>query len=265
MRIKIVGLCLVAVFSVTAFAAASASAALPELYECAKTLKNAEKKYTAHYVDKLCQVHATEAQEKAGLENKYEIQPGIAKAKLWKGKGGVATLYTPGLGSEVSCKSNSSSGKNATTKTQVGVLAIFKTCTSLGKKCTSAGQLTGTIKTNPLKGEFGYISKSPLKVGVLLEAESTKDQADFSCEGLTVETEGAIIGEVGGNINTFSKASTNTFITTGSGPSRVQQFTSFEGGAEKILKTQINGTGHFASAQEGGTIKVTGEYLNLKA
>ncbi len=262
-RIRIAGLCLVAVFAMTAVAASSASAALPELYECAKlTVKPFKGKYT----DKACSVKATEAQETEGKVNKYELQPGVGKGKVFKGKGKVATLYTPKIGGEVSCKTNSSEGKNASPSAQTGVTAKFKTCTSLGKKCSSTGhgeKKAGEIYTNPLQGKFGYISKSPLKVGVSLEAEGGLDSADFTCEGLVIETKGAVIGEITGNVNSFNKTSNNIFTVTEG--SHVQIPTKFEGGPEEVLQTTINGSGPFPSGQDGGTIVVKGENLMLKA
>jgi hypothetical protein len=255
-RIRIVGLCLVAVFATTAVAASSASAALPELYECAKAVK-VGKVYTGKYNDKKCS-----EKNEAGT-GKYELQPGVGKGKVFKGKGKVATLHTPAIGGEVTCKTNKSEGKNSSPTTQSGVVAIFKTCTSLGKKCTSAGAKVGEIKTNPLGGVFGYISKAPLKVGVDLTGEGGKDSADFTCEGLVIETKGSVIGEITGNVNSFNKTTLNNFVVTAS-PAFVQVPTKFEGGPTQVLQTIVNGSGPFESGQQA-EVTVKGEELNLKA
>lgn len=256
-RTRIVGLCLVAMFAMTAIAASSASAALPELYECAKAPK-VGKFFTGKYNDKKC----SETNE-AGT-GKYELQPGIGKGKTFKGKGKVATLHTPAIGGEVTCKTNKSEGKNTSPTHQSNVTAQFKTCTSLGKKCSSTGhgeKKAGEIYTNPLEGDFGYISKSPLKVGVVLVGEGGKDSADFTCEGLEIETKGGVIGEITGNINTFNKTTENIFAVTGGG---LQQVTKFEGGPTTQLETIVNGSGPFPSGQQA-TVTVKGDELNLKA
>jgi hypothetical protein len=252
-RIKVMGLCLVAVAALASVAVSSASAA-PELYECAKAAK-VGKTYTGNYNNKSC------SEPNSKNEGKYQLQPGIGKAKAFKGSGKVATLHTPAIGGEVACKTNKSSGKNSSTTHQSGVIAEFKTCTSLGKKCTSAGEKAGTIKTNPLEGSFGYISKSPLKVGVELVGEGGKDSADFTCEGLVIETKGAVIGEITGNINTFNKTTSNIFAVTGEG---FQSVKNFEGGPNVELVSEVNGSGPFPSGQQA-TVTVKGEELELKA
>jgi hypothetical protein len=252
-RINVMGLCLVAIAALASMAVASASAA-PELFECAKAAK-VGKSYTGKFNDKNC------SEANPGGTGKYELQPGIGKGKAFKGSGKVATLHTPAIGGEVTCKTNKSSGKNSSPTHQSGVIAEFKTCTSLGKKCTSAGEKPGTIKTNPLEGSFGYISKSPLKVGVDLVGEGGKDSADFTCEGLVIETKGAVIGEITGNINSFNKTTSNIFAVTGEG---FQQVKNFEGGPNTELTSEVNGSGPFPSGQQA-TVTVKGENLELKA
>src|ERR1700742_3734355 len=90
-RIKMMGLCLVAVLAVAAVAVSSASAALPEYKVCAKATK-VGKTYTGEFTDKLCSA-------KSGTkEGKYELESWeAAKKKGFKGKNGVSTLtsYIP--------------------------------------------------------------------------------------------------------------------------------------------------------------------------
>src|ERR1700688_198627 len=119
-RIRIMGLCLVAVFAITAAAAASASAA-PAWYECAKAVKIG-KTYTGKYTDKAC---TTTSPTETG---KYELQPGIGKGKGFKGKGGKAILHTviPGKGDiKVECASFKDEGKVAVPNKELGVKSTF--------------------------------------------------------------------------------------------------------------------------------------------
>lgn len=259
MRLKMMGLCLVAVFALTAAITASASAAEPAFYECHK---QTTKPFTGKYTDKKCSVEASPTEQAEGKKNKYELQEGIgAKGKPFKGKGGKATLHTPAVGGEVTCKSFKDAGSIATPTTENKVISEFKTCESLGKKCASPGQKAGTIKTNNLAGELGYINKAKKEVGVLLKAETGSVLAEFNCEGLEIVTTGSVIGRQTGDINTFSKTSTNVFQVNGEG---FQEVKNFEGGPTHVLQSTINGSGPFESGQQAEALN-KGEELEIKA
>ena len=107
-RTRILGLCLVAVFALSAAIASSASAA-PGWYECAKAAKNGDTKSTqVNSLTSTVPAAATEAQITEGKTNKYELKAGIGKGKGFKGKSVKATLYTTtplGITAEVSCTS----------------------------------------------------------------------------------------------------------------------------------------------------------------
>ena len=83
MRLKIMGLCLVAVFAMTALVSASASAAEPAFYECHKLTA---KPYTGKYTDKKCTKEATAKEQAEGKKNKYELQEGVGKGKSLQGQ-----------------------------------------------------------------------------------------------------------------------------------------------------------------------------------
>jgi hypothetical protein len=259
MRLKIMGLCLVAVFAMSAAISASASAAAPAFFECAKLTA---KPFTGKYTDKACSKEASKTEQEEGKKNKYELKEGVgAKGKPFKGKGPAATLHTPAVGGEVTCKSFLDEGTINTPTTENKVTSVFKTCESLKKKCASPGQKAGTIKTNNLAGELGYISKSPLKVGVLLKPETGTVLAEFNCEGLEIETTGSVIGEQKGDINVFSKTSENVFTINGEG---LQSVKNFEGGSNHELLSKINGSGPFPSGQQATAVN-KGEELQIKA
>src|ERR1700689_3038997 len=154
-RIRIMGLCLVAVFAMAAVAAASATAAEPAFYECAKVAAG-----TGKYA-KGCKTETT------GKAAAYEIKEGIGKGKEFKGTGKKATLHTPAVGGEVTCTGFKDSGYVNTPTTEDKVVSEFTGCTSLGKKCKSTGETkAGVIKTQSLKGTLGYISAAKHEVGV---------------------------------------------------------------------------------------------------
>ncbi len=258
MRLKMMGLCLVAVFALTAAISASASAAEPAFYECHKLTT---KPYTGKFTDKKCSIAATPTQEAEGKVNKYELQEGVgAKKKPFKGKGGAATLHTPAIGGEVKCTSFKDSGSVNTPTTENNVISEFKGCTSLGKKCNSPAAKAGTIVTNKLAGELGYINKASKNVGVLLKAETGSILAEFNCEGIEIVTTGSVIGTIA-PVNTFTKVETNVFAVNGEG---FQSVKNFEGGPNHELLSTVNGSGPFPSGQQAEAVN-KGEELEIKA
>jgi hypothetical protein len=248
-RYRIAGLCLVVVFAIAALVTASASAAGPEYFECAKVAMK-----TGNFSDKSCTVASVPG------KGKYELQPGIGKGKTTKGKGGKNRHVVPAVGGEVSCASFKSVGKLTSPKTST-IKITFQKCVALSKKCTSAGQNPGTIVTSQLLGELGYISKSPLKVGMAYTSEAKGAYAEFNCEGLEMKVTGSVIGEVTGNINTVSAESESNFELTGGGE---QFYTSFEGGPQQVLLNEVNGSGPFKSGL-GGRAREKKEKLMVKA
>jgi hypothetical protein len=257
MRLKIMGLCLVAVFAMTALVSASASAAEPAYFQCTKLTV---KPYTGKYTDKKCSKLATEKEQSEGKKNKYELQEGILKGAAYKGKGGKATLHTPAVEGEVTCKSFADVGKHGSPTTEEKVVSTFKTCESLKKKCLSPGQKAGTIVTKPLSGVLGYINKSKKEVGVALKAETGSVLAEFTCEGLEIETTGSVIGTVS-PVDVFTKTENQVFQVNGSG---FQAVKNFEGGPNQELLSKINGSGPFPSGQQAEAAN-KGEELEIKA
>jgi hypothetical protein len=240
---RILGLALVAVFALFAMSVASASAAEPAFYEC---VKEAGGKFA-----KGC---ATE-----GGKGGYVLREGIGAKPAFKGKGGKATLHTPGVG-EVTCASFKDSGTITSPTTEGKVLSTFSKCESLGKTCTSPGAKAGTITTNNLKGSLGYLSKANHEAGVDLSAETGSVLAEFTCEGLSISVTGSVIGQIT-PVNIATKKSTTTFAVT---PEGFQKYKSFEGGPEDVLESTINGSGPFESGQEASALNKGGALL-LKA
>jgi hypothetical protein len=254
-RMSMMGLILAAVFAMSAMAAASASAAYPEFYECKKVTV----KFSGIY-NKGCVIEGKHNNELK--ENEYEKKPGIGKAatKLFKGKGGAATLHTPAVGGEVKCKAFKDEGKLTSQSTENGVISTFTGCISLGKKCTTVGFVAGTIKTHALKGSIGYINAAEHRVGVDLSPEVGTELAAFSCEGLEIAVSGSVVGEVT-PLFVMSKSSVTTFTVNGGG---FQTYKALEGQPEDVLESLVNGSGPFESGQQATATNV-GELLELRA
>jgi len=181
-RMRIMGLCLVAVFAVGAFAASSAFA-LPEIIKC-------QANENGKYVNSSCT-------KKAGAiesEEQFEISKVTTKAGFTT-KSGESFLETEN-GTKITCLSSSATGKYdydplAAAKEVENVISTFKSCSIPAAKavCTGVGAAEGEIKTFGLYGPLGYINKAKKEVGQELKTEVNsilnpkKRFARFECAG----------------------------------------------------------------------------------
>jgi hypothetical protein len=250
-RMKIVGLCLIAVFAFTALAAGSASAASPEYKVCAK----AAVKEGGTFTDKNCTIPA-KGKEKAA---KYELA-GIAAAKKLgvKGANGLSKLqvFIKGVGivGETVCQKAKDAGEITGAKTTKTV-AKFEKCQSSGKVCTSPGAKAGVIETFGLKGELFATGQSATGVAVQITGEGAGGKsAEFNCEGEEISTTGAVSAEYT-PVGKISKESEQIFATNAEGEPTI---TSPAG----PLLTTIVGLGTVESG-ESTTAKLKGEALEV--
>jgi hypothetical protein len=194
-RIRIVVLCLVAVFAMSAVAAASASAS-PTYKECVKV----KVKGSGQFTSSTC---ATLAEPGKGS---WELQAPAKGGYTATSK--TATLETTGVGA-VSCKTSKATG-TITSETSATTVVVFASCSTAGKKCTSAGEKAGKIKTFELLGSLR--EPEPGKVETVLTGNGPEGlSAEFSCEGITLKTRGSVGGVDTGGINSAGKTSTQTF------------------------------------------------------
>ncbi len=275
-RVRIVGFCVMVASALGALVASGAWAAAPEFKVCGKAAK-VGKTYTGKYNNKTC------SETNAKGEGKYELGSWeTAKKKALKGKGGAGTLdaYLPSNEAEpwaggtvlgkVTCKSAKVTGEVTGAKT-VTASVEFKTCTSEGKKCKSAGAPTGTIRTEKLYVMLGYID-SVKGVGTLVEGGESGEHlsAKFDCEGLEFEARGSVIGVNSGNVNSVSKSFTLKFAVNAKGG---QEITTGEfpeekylgKGSEHNLNTFIEPTRLHLPSGEDATASLTGEAMEVYA
>lgn len=203
-RIKIVGLCLIAVFAMTAVAAASASAS-PTYFICAK-VKGGK-------FEKGC--------GKEGGKGGYSREA-VTKAEKFSSKQGasVLTVFIPGVGiaGDTACVKATSKGA-ILNSTEAEDTIKFEKCESDGKKCTSlqAKEPKGDITTNVLLATLVESSEAKSGVGVTVGAKGGGESASFNCEGLEISTVGAVTGEDTGNVEVASKTSKNIFEVNAGG------------------------------------------------
>jgi hypothetical protein len=224
-----------------AFAAVFVSAipatasALPAFYECRKVGAGA-----GNYANANC---STNVGPGAG---KYKATEGIGKGASFKGRASAPVLRSPPVNGEIICKSGTETGHPTSPTTVGGVVITLTGCATLKKKCTTSGAIPGKIVTNPLGGTLGYISHSPLRVGIDLSSEAG-DWADIECEGLLLAVSGSVIAELTGNVNISNKRTQSLFRVSAEG---AQEVRSFEGSPTDILLGAINGSGPFEFSLE---------------
>ncbi len=260
-RMRILGLAVVAVFAVTAFAASSALA-LPEFGRCIA-------KAGGKYADGNCTVKAAKG------KGTNEFVKTIEK-KNFTSAGGAGVLETES-GTRVECTAQSATGefKGTTSFKEVkNVVARFTGCTLplLGAQCGTAGSAAGEIVTQKLTGKLGYISKASKTVGQELKPE-VKGGAfvTFECssaakivvkEGTKKLGHNCVIAQIG-PVNTSSTTSEEKYLTKGSG---VQNPEKFEGSAPRCnLESALNGGAAELSSQSLLTTITAEEAIEIKA
>ncbi len=244
-RIVALGACLFAFTALAAVASASASATEPAFYECAKVKGGS-------FQDKKCTKEAGTVKGE-----KYELLPGIRKAKTFKGKGGAIRLYAAAINAPIPCTGSKDEGKLSSPTTVKGLVVTFTGCSTMFRPCTSPGAKRGEVRTAPLEGQVGAISEGV--PGLLAASGGTI--ASMACEGLIVTLSGGFIGEITGDVNTMSKSFTLTYSETEGGEPAV---TRLEGGETEVLESLFDGSGPFVTALRGEITNKT-EELEVRA
>jgi len=286
-RIRIVGLCLVAVFAMSAVVATSASADNPEYGRCLKQ-KTGKTKYTTAK----CTVVAS------GEKENFEWIPGPGPKAGFTAAlkpTTIATLETK-AGTKVTCKKLAASGGLYTSTTNVTVAVTdFSECESGGIKCNTKGAGTGVIKVKELEGELGVIKKevpsTKDKIGTVLwpaggkpeigetasvfvefecgtltvlwpkggTATSGSEFVEFECGTLTVKVKNSVISPVTSNA---MKLTATVKFTAAKG---VQKPTKFEGGPNMFLESKFSAAAYEQSGQSATTIQTNEEKIEVRS
>jgi hypothetical protein len=214
---RIVGLCLLAVFAFSAIAASAQAS--PEIGSCVKLAK-AKGKYAdagcttlflkkgkpaskgayewtpgappsciaqkkGEYTDAACTTKSVKA-HKGGFEK--EPGPGFTAA------GGGATLKTPAFGAPVVCEKSKGTG-TITGTTSVEEQFTFEGCETSAKKCTTVGQAAGVIQTPVLQGTLSSPKAGEASTSFVNKAGPSFYSSEFGCEGPLIRTKGFVSGE----------------------------------------------------------------------
>lgn len=196
-HIKIVGLCLVAMFAFSAVAAATASAAArPEFLKCGKTPKVEKKLPAGEFANKEC----TEAQ----AEGKYRLEA-VTFGTPVTGKSKAVTFNVDGK--VIKCKKSTSAGE-ISNEFEATVTITFSKCGVNGSSKEPCGA-EGTITTKPLGAGLYFANEEEKEAVVLLEAGG--GFAEFTCGTEPIAIEGFVFGSV----KNSKKGVTLTFALNG--------------------------------------------------
>jgi hypothetical protein len=268
-RIRIAGLCLVAVFVMGAVFAGAASAANPEYGRCIKEGAKEVSKYDSSKCIKLASEDpGTEAEKIKKGSYVWHAGPGpkagfTAALKPTT----IATLETK-AGTKVTCKKLSAAGKYTGLKTVSTTKTDFEECESGGIKCNTPGAGIGVIKVKNLEGELGVDSKGTPstkdKIGNVLwpeggTATSGSEFVEFACGGLTVKVKNSVISPVTSNA---MKLTATVKYTASKG---VQKPTSFVGGPPMFLESKFSAAPYEQSGQSATTIQTNEEKMEIRS
>jgi hypothetical protein len=111
------------------------------------------------------------------------------------GHGGAGELNTTS-NHQVSCTTSTSKGEISSASTAQNIEVTFHGCTAFFGfvSCTSAGQPTGTVKTNVLHATLVYLSGSTK--GLLLKPKEGTTFATMNCGGTSISVTGEVLGKL---------------------------------------------------------------------
>ncbi|HEY0517830.1 MAG TPA: hypothetical protein VGD00_11970 [Solirubrobacteraceae bacterium] len=199
-RAAVVSFCVLAVMAVWGATGATALSAAPEWYECVKSKVGSFEKGCA----------------KEGGKGGYVARAGLgAGGGSFEAKGSAVVLKAVD-GHEITCSNFIEEGQRAMPNLVQNVTIRLKACAKTGTHQRCFGMEEGEtekrveFESEPLSGELGYISRSPLKVGLVLH-----DQAEptglflprIFCPDshFSERWRGSFVGEVTGVVNVSGK------------------------------------------------------------
>jgi len=264
-------------------AANVASAALPEIGRCAKvtpTVEGKKKTYKGKFSNHAC------TRESKSSKGKYEWTPGPGEGKEFESPGTLepVTLETA-AGTQIACKNSKTDGEITGANSETLSLSIYECkdlatnepCQSLRPEETPPTAEEGTILSQALDGELGFITKKGKggkpEVGWDYKAASGSKLFEFECGavsppglGTKVTIEGSFISQVSKPIDKM----TEEYFLRDQQKAGHQVPEMFEGGAKDtltatFLTTSLQMTteqlGYAAEAEEQSTT----EPLEIKA
>jgi hypothetical protein len=219
-RIGIVGLCLAAMFALSAMGASSAFAG--EYGVCAKAAK-VGKTYTGKYEDKNC---TKEEASKTGGKYEWDPYPGPAGTK-WGYTSKSKTAILEGEAGNITCKASTDVGEVTGVKSDVDQTTFTDCILSLTKESCQNTATKGSIETDKNvttlidNGEKGDSGKEPApgevwtqftgEVGATGFNGVPNDLAEWECSGIPFVSDGSLSGVTTEDVNVMSTKSKTVF------------------------------------------------------
>jgi hypothetical protein len=265
-RMKLVGMCLVALLAMSILAASSASAFVREPPEIGRCLKHTG----GHWKDGGCKTAA-----KVASEQKFEWYPAYGEAENGEtklaekvkftsvSKEGTLIQLTTVSGEGIGCKKQVADGEATGPKTLKAFNIAFTECQETGQKCTStnpkAGQ-PGEIKVKELNGLLGIEkfgeTHAKDKVANLFKPAVGEIFTEFECGGIPVTVKGEVMNPVKANA---MKISATVKFTASKGKQKPERFATDPVGTKRVLfSNKLIGGGLVQAGQSLTTIQ-TGE------
>ena len=197
---KRLGIVIVVVFACGLTTSSALAAATPEWVECVKSPSGKLEKGCA----------------KEGGKGGYEVRSGLGASAGLLVKGASVTLKTV-KGHEVTCATYGEEGERVLPNLLRKVTITLKSCFKTGTHQKCYGEEEGETGKNPeitsetLAGELGYISRSPLKVGIKLSSQAEPGgpviQKMFcgASAPFSERWKGSLVAELRGAVNVSSK------------------------------------------------------------
>jgi len=186
-RMRIVGMCILAVCALGAWAASSASA-LPEVIRC-------QPSEVGKYKDAGCTVKATAGEK--GNKAKFEIHKGLGGTKLGFTSVGGEGKLEGASGTEIKCTEQEATGSYKEVSGKIievqKVKATFRHCelplfkVPCETKAAASGEITTTGLKGPLKYTSGKKTPTPVVNAGLKPEIAKKGFALFECPAVGVE------------------------------------------------------------------------------
>jgi len=268
-RFRIVGLCLAAIFALSAFAATASAETPPEVGRCLK-------KAAGKFKNSTCTVKSVPGEEKfewypayiGGVLNK---EPGAKNPKLAyksKNKEGspppVIQLESVS-GAVIKATGQTATGEVTGEKTNIAQNIIFTGVEFKGFKCKStkpAATNEGEVKVEDLNGNINYEKKNVTepqksKTANRFVPKSGTTFTEFKCSLIPVVVRGAVLNPVSSN-KMLIKATVKFAGSKGH-----QKPEKFEGGPKETLESSIEGGPFEQSDQVLTTVQTNEEKLEI--
>jgi hypothetical protein len=210
-RILLIGTCLASLSATAALGAVAAQGAgTPEWYECIKA------KGVGTY-EKGC--------AKEGGKGGYTARPGVGTGSFVIQSKGKVVLRAAGGVATMTCAHLAIRATKVMPSLLTGVSLILTLCgpgtAPRGSSCETQEEggpkEAGIVEAEPLAGELGYISRSPLHVGLKLSSAAEPGGVVIPrviCKGMPHHRRwsGSFVGELGGTVNLANKKATLDYL-----------------------------------------------------